>query len=257
VTSEAIPHTTEHLCDDDEILLVTDVTSGAVASDVEALIALHLETFPDHGFIAEEIRRDAALERTRDGVVVHQWLVRVDDCEIAYMLVDCNLVRRVALVHFVAVNAGGRALRIAGERISSWLVHEAERQLQRDLLAADRTEAGFGVIGEALERKVRLWSAMGFRSLPVEYAEPIHGRHWRRLAGLGADSPDRPGPDEVRSLALLWLPAPHVVDVQRSEAELIPCALSAFLVDHYGFDPGHRLVRPAGDEATRHAAHGR
>jgi hypothetical protein len=257
-------NTSQHRGDGGELLSLVDVTGEASSRDVDALIAFHRSMFPEHEFVADEIRTDAGLSGERDGLVVHQWLVRLGQQDIAYMLADCNLARRVVLVHFVGVNAGGRSVRLGGERLSTWLVHEARRQLDRDLISSGATGAdalGYGVIGETLSSKLRLWSRIGFRLLPVDYAEPVDGRHWRRRAGLDPElsAPERPTDDELRPLGLLWLPSAQVPPdhVDAMQAEVMPCALAAFLIDHYNFDPQHRLLAPAGAEAFRCGARGR
>jgi hypothetical protein len=233
--------------DDGAAIDVVDLVDGADPTLVASMIAMHHDAFPDHGFVADEIRADAIVSPRRDGLVVHQWLVRRDGVPAAYVVWDANVVRRVALVHFIAVDRSGRAVRVAGQRLSGWLCRLALTSLTDELAASRPGVAPLGLVGEAPERKVRLWTSVGLRPFDFPYAEPEAGRHWRT------------GGVAMRPLVLLWLPPPSV-DVEALTPAAGAAGAAAFLLDHYGLPSDHPTVVGAvtlGDERSRPGARGR
>jgi hypothetical protein len=233
--------------DDGAAIDVVDLVDGADLMLVESMVAMHHESFPDHGFVADEIRADAAVSPGRDGLVVHQWLVCRNGAPAAYVVWDANVVRRVALVHFIAVVRSGRAVRIGGERLSGWLCRLALTSLTAELAASRPGVDPLGLVGEAPERKVRLWTSVGLRPFAFPYAEPEAGRHWRT------------GGAAMRPLVLLWLPPPRV-DAEALAPAAGAAGAAAFLLDHYGLPGDHPTVVGAvtfGDERTRPGARGR
>src|SRR5262245_46340801 len=94
---------------DDEVSIV-DVVDGAGRRAVDELVMLHRAMFPDYGFVADEIVADAAAAPLRDSLIVHQWLAKCDGRPAGFALFDTNLARRVAVVHFLAIERSSRAV---------------------------------------------------------------------------------------------------------------------------------------------------
>lgn len=231
--------------DDGRCVEVLDLVGGAPPDQVAAMVAMHTVAFPEHGFVEQEIRTDAGRSPHRECLTVHQWLVLCDGEPAAYMLWDSNLARRVALVHFIAVDRPGRTVRLGGARLSRWLCHTALDHHRAELAERRPGVDSLGLVGEAPGRKVRLWKSVGLRPFDFAYAEPEDGRHWR------------PETLRLRPLVLLWLP-PAGVDADELAPRAGPAGAAAFLLDHYRLPVDLPLVAGAvGDERDRPGARGR
>ncbi len=231
--------------DDGTSVEILDLVGGAPTERVAAMLAMHAAAFPEHGFVEQEILTDAARSPERDCLTVHQWLVLCDGEPAAYMLWDSNRARRVALVHFIAVDRPGRKVRMAGHRLSGWLCRTALDQHGVELAEQRPGTGSLGLVGEAPDRKVRVWKSVGFRAFDFAYAEPEDGRHWR------------PETLRLRPLVLLWLP-PTGVDVEALAPAAGAAGAAAFLLDHDGLPADHPLVAAAvGLERDRPGASGR
>ncbi len=231
--------------DDGTRVEILDLVGGAPSERIAAMLAIHAAAFPEHGFVEQEILTDAARSPERDRLTVHQWLVLCDGEPAAYMLWDSNHARRVALVHFIAVDRPGRKIRMAGHRLSEWLCRTALHQHAVELAGQRPDTASLGLVGEAPQWKARVWTSVGFRAFDFAYAEPEDGRHWR------------PETLRLRPLVLLWLPPPGV-DADTLGADAGPAGAAAFLLDHYRLPADHPLVAGAvGPERDRPGAGGR
>jgi hypothetical protein len=241
VSALALDTVPTEYCADLDVVDIVDGRAGG--HDVDKLASLHLAFFPQYWFVADEIMADAVAPPLRRALVVHQWLVRCEGAPAGFVLFDCNLARRVALVHFIAVTKTGGLLRIDGQRLSVWLCRQVLATLTAELAEHVPDSAPLGVVGESPERAIRFWSRIGFRRLPVPYAEPEAGRHWHDLD----DSSMRP-------LALLWLPAPGI-DAALDEVDAAAAGAAAFLLDHYRLPRDHAtVVATAGAERDRPGA---
>ena len=77
-----------------ESVEVVDVVDGAPADEVAALQTVFCRHFPQYLHTLEDIAVDASLPSRREGVVVHQWLILVNDEPSGVILFESNLVRR-------------------------------------------------------------------------------------------------------------------------------------------------------------------
>lgn len=244
--SSLLGYTASHItvtADGGERVAIDDLVGRSDPVKVAQLRALHADLFPDYSFIGPAIERDAQSVSDRGDLVVHQLLVSVDREPAGFVLVDSNLRRRVAAVLFMGLAKPARRLQMSGRPITSWLVSLVLAHLDLDLVGHDMPAAGLGLVGEAVTpAEVRLWSSLGFRRLPVEYAEPAEGWRWTEV-GL-----------QLRPVSLVWLP-PYALtdeDVQRSMPAAAAAGAAAFLLDHYGLPLDHPMVAAAvGEEANR------
>ncbi|MFZ9629107.1 MAG: hypothetical protein ACO3C1_07115 [Ilumatobacteraceae bacterium] len=231
------------VADSGERVTLDDLVGGAGADRVASLVALHPALFPASGVLRPAIERDAAVAGDRGDLVVHQLLVSVDGRPAGFLLVDCNLQRGVAVVLFMGLSKPARRLTFGGHSFAAWLVALVLAHLSRDLDAHGLPVPGLGLVGEAVTAvEVRLWRGLGFRLLPVEYAEPAEGWNWSTV-GL-----------QLRDVSLVWLP-PFDLDttaVDGLEHDVAAAGAAAFLLDHYGLPVDHPLVTAAvGAQAAR------
>lgn len=215
----------EVTADDGSRLVAYDVVDGRHPHLAEVMASLHRRAFPDHLFAADEIIADAARPSRRDQVVVHQWLLTRNDEPVGYSLADSNLRRRVAPIHFLAIEPAVRSVVVGGVGIGGWFLHDALRQYQ-----VDAGEPGLGCVAETPEYKLPIFHRYGWRVFDVPYREPVHGWRWQ-TEGL-----------DTRDVALIWLPpddGPHL----GIEADAARAAAAAFLIDKYRVDPDIEWVR--------------
>jgi hypothetical protein len=223
---------------EDSLLEIVDVVGGGVDDAAEDLVALHRSLFPDYPFVAAEIAGDADASPERDSLIVHQWLVRCGGEPAGLVLFDTNIARRVAVIHFLGLDRRYRGLRIAGERIATWMCHRVLDTLASELGERAPKATPLGAFGESSDRLVRRWLGAGFRTVELPYAEPVAGRNWR------AD-----GEPSMRRMNLLWLPMPSAPADSPVTGSV---GAAAFLIDHYALPLDHpTVVATTGDERTR------
>lgn len=216
---------------------VVDVVGGRAPQRVRSLQSQLLSEFPEHAFAAHRIADDARRCSIRDGLVVHQWIVCIDDEPVGLMLHDTNLVRRVSPVHFLVIAAAARPVTIGGRRLAQWLA-----QLALEQAVIDGGPDMLGLVGETPADRLHPFVAAGWRVLPAHYVEPVHGWTWR-AEGL-----------EVRSTELIWLPGMWA-DPSMTSARIVSAASAAFLLDTYDIDRHHPAVTSlvSDDDLTRRA----
>ena len=207
-----------------EVLGLHDVVDGRWPHLVEVMADLHCRAFPEHRFAADGIRSDATLPSRRGDLVVHQWLLTVNGAPVGYSLADTNLRRRVAPIHFLAVEPTLRHVTVGGVRLGGWFLHDSLRQY-----AADAGDSGLGCVAETPDYKLPIFHRHGWQVLDVPYLEPVHGWNWP-TDGL-----------ETREVALIWLP-PDGADVATLEPQVRAPAAAAFLLDKYRLDPSTEWV---------------
>jgi hypothetical protein len=223
-------------------LCVADIVAGADQWAVDALADVHAEAFPGYAFATAQIEADAAAAPIRNALIVHQWLVLHGETPAGCVLFDTNLARRVAIVHFLAIAGPGRAVRVDGQPLSSWLCRRVMATLRSELNEHVPPTSPLGVFGESAARLVRRWRGVGFRPVDVLYAEPVAGPGWRDVDG------DNPA---MSPLTLLWLPVPGT-----APDDAAPAGAAAFLIDHYRLPLDHpTVVAATGAERTRPGAH--
>ena len=208
-------------------IIFLEPMASASPEHVDALVELHQRWFPDYGYAIDEIRDNASGVNGRDDRIVHQVLAFVDEVPAGFILIHSNLLRRVGLIHFIAVEQEFRSLDHGGQRLSAALVSHGV-----SLVAADLARAGdgptHGVTAETEESMIPVWERLGFAVLPFPYAEPHFGVQWaahgeptffdRTLVGTPIDS----GPYDLEAAG-------------RASA-------SAFLLDHYLLPSDHPAV---------------
>lgn len=222
--------------DDGQAIHIIDVVGGRHPDRVGSLVRCHEIHFPSYDFVRTSIAIDAGTHPQLGDKVVHQLLVLLDGAPCGFLLVDSNLRRRLACVHFLAVNREARSVRIHGEPVSAWLLAIALARLDQDVSDAGIGDSARGLVGEATgTSEVRLWSRFGLLKLDVPYREPIRG--WR---GDLDDTTSRPA-------SLLWLP-PYATTAEEAERQSIgiaQVAAAAYYVDHYGLSPDNPIVANA------------
>lgn len=205
--------------DSGEVLGLHDVVDGRWPQYVEVMADLHCRAFPEHRFAADAIRTDAATDSRRGHLVAHQWLLTVNGAPAGYSLADSNLLRRVAPIHFLAVEPTLRRITVGGHRLGGWFLHDSLRQYR-----LDAGEPGLGCVAETPDHKLPIFHQYGWQVLDVPYLEPVHGWNWP-TDGL-----------ETRRVALIWLP-PDGSDISTVEPQVRAPAAAAFLLDKYRLDP--------------------
>jgi len=223
VTHRTGPRSFQLEADDGSTLTLHDVVDDLHPEFARLMADMHLRAFPDHEFAAEAIVADAARPSVRGHLVAHQWLLLRNGEPVGYSLADTNLRRRVAPIHFLAVEPAVRTVTVDGVRIGGWFLHDSLRQYR-----IDAGESGHGCVAETPDYKLPIFRQYGWRVLPVPYREPIHGWRWT-VDGL-----------ETRAVALIWLPPDAATG---DEAEVGRAAAAAFLLDKYGVDPEIDWVR--------------
>lgn len=172
--------------------------------------------FPEHAHVAGELAEAWAGDWPDDQVVIHAWLLLLDDEPVGFTVFHTSLRRLVVLQHFVGMDAE------AGRRLPlRWVKALADAVLA----AGIRDGEAHGVtilaaIGENHPEHARTWERYGYVTLDVDYREPEHGRHWR---DHGALSFFPMTPQLRRTDAGSRLPLGEVAEA----------GLRAFLVDHY------------------------
>ncbi len=218
-----------------ESVEVVDVVDGAPADEVAALQTVFCRHFPQYLHTLEDIAVDASLPSRREGVVVHQWLILVNDEPSGVILFESNLVRRCGPVVYFAVDQQFRSLVLDGNQLSKMSTWLSVPQML--------TDGGPDMLGGCAERHPT-YPARLVR-LEVDYVEPIGGRHWRLNGG--------PKDISFNPMSLHWTPSPHLRPVLESPGigHNVTCRIAAaYLIDHYQIPRDHPHVkRLAGAQA--------
>jgi hypothetical protein len=207
--------TIELVADGGQLVRLFDVVNGNFPELVEPLLALHIKGFENYEYVRDGIRRDANESSVRDGIVVHQFVLSVDDAVCGFSLVDTNLVRNVAPNHFLYIDAEVRSVTIDGKRLGTWFLHRTN-----DQVVTDGAIENWGAVCEADSPRAKIFLPNGWVVLEDAYDEPNFGWAW----------PD----NDLSSFRhnLLWLPRPGV-DVDALKPKVRDAAAAAFLLDMY------------------------
>jgi hypothetical protein len=230
--------------DTGERVEVIDVVDGAPADEVAAVQTVFSRYFPDYPHTLDDIAADASLPSRRDGVVVHQWLIIVDDTPSGIILFESNLVRQCGPVLYFAVDEYCRTLMLDGNQLSKMSTWLSVPQMLED--------GGPDMLGGCAERHPT-YPARLVR-LDVDYAEPVGGRRWRTNGTVDTVGADGSNQDiEFNPMSLHWTPSPELLAVANSPGlrHDVSCKIAAaFLVDHYQLPHDHPHVqRLAGSQA--------
>jgi hypothetical protein len=226
--------TIELVADGGQLVRLFDVVNGNFPELVEPLLAMHLQGFENYEYVREGIRRDAAADSVRDGIVVHQFVLSVDGIVSGFSLVDTNLMRNVAPNHFLFVNPDARSITINGKRLGTWFLHHTNEQI-----ITDGAVENWGAVCEADSAREKIFLPHGWVTLEEAYDEPNFGWAW---------------PDNNLSSfrhKLLWLPLPGV-DIETLAPKVRDAAAAAFLIDMYQLPLDEPLAaRQCGAELQR------
>ena len=194
---------------------VFDLVGGDHHELLAAMVQLHCSAFPQYLYVADSIEADAAADPNRGDLIVHQYLLVIEGVPVGFIRGSSNLLRRTAVIEFLAVEPSTRSVRIEGLRVADWLMRNCQRQYR-----VDTGQECLGCTGEVAHNLLRPFLEYGWQVLPCEYTEPVHGWHWAER-GL-----------EQRSVALIWLPNPQLVEAVSPGAMGQPIAAS-YLLDIY------------------------
>jgi hypothetical protein len=188
------------------------------------LADIHLRYFAGHEHVIGEIA-EAFTRWPDDEVVVHPWLLLVDDVPVGEYICHANLRRGIVLMHFLAMDHDAR--RTLPDDWRPRATEAARAVATRD--AAARGRELVGMMAEIPPEQYWLWEPMGFHAADIGYLEPRHGRHW-------------PEYDDG-----IFMPMQAIV--RRIDAgEALPLSavatagLEAFLIDHYRLPRDHPVV---------------
>jgi len=212
---------------DEQLLRATELTIVDVAADEiseEFLIdiqKIHFHFFQGHEHVIDEIR--AAHNTPASSAVRHAWLLRRGANPVGEFIFHTCLHRRIAVLHFVAVDE------IARETFNlGWfehLINAVTSQAEHDLAKYDKVLLALAAEVQNTQR----WIRTGFHAVEIGYQEPHHGMHW---ANYGA--PSFFNINLVVKITETGLLEPYET--------LIAAATRAFLVDHYCLDEEHPVV---------------
>ncbi len=233
--------------DSGEIVEVIDVVDGAPADEVAAIQSVFRRHFPQYLHTLEDIAIDASLPGRREGVVVHQWLILVNDEPSGVVLFESNLVRRCGVAQFVSIDEHCRSMTVNENPLAKILYWLALPQILKD--------GGPAMLGVGFE--LPLGRRPRSVQLKIDYAEPVGGRRWRVNGGI----------DDIRwhPMSLEWAPmnwdpvwlhwTPDltlrpVVESPGIGHDVTCRFVAAYLIDHYQLLRDHPLVqRLAGAQA--------
>lgn len=194
---------------------VFDLVGGDHPELLAAMVQLHCSAFPQYLYVADSIEADAAADPSRGDLIVHQYLLAIEGVPVGFIRGSSNLLRRTAVIEFLAVEPSTRSVRIEGLRVADWLMRNCQRQYRVDTGAEC-----LGCTGEVAHNLLKPFLEYGWQVLPCDYTEPVHGWHWAER-GL-----------EQRSVALIWLPNPQLAEPVTPDDMVRPIA-AGYLLDIY------------------------
>lgn len=183
---------------------------------LDDLIAQLLHFFPEHAHVAGELVQAWQGQWPDEQVIIHAWLLELDDQPVGFTVFHTSLRRQVVLQHFVGMDPdAGRQLPLR------WVKYLADAVFAVGIRDCEAHRlALLASIGENHPEHARTWERFGYRTVDVDYREPLHGRHWRDHG------------------ALQFFPMTPQIRVteagqQRPFGEVVAAGVSAFLIDHY------------------------
>lgn len=203
-------------------LSIDDVAEGTI--DDKSLIELqeiHFRFFPGHEHVINEIR--VAHEAPSSSAIRHAWLLRHGANPVGEFIFHTCLKRRIAVLHFVAVNEMARETFSLG-----WFEH----LINAVSVQADHDLATHGKVLLALAAEVQdtqRWMRTDFHTVEIGYQEPHHGMHW---ANFGE-------PSFFDINLVVKITATGRLEPYET---LISAVAKAFLVDHYCLDEENPVV---------------
>lgn len=183
---------------------------------VAQLRAVHLRHFPDHPHVADELAAAARDGSFDPAVVVHQWLLLLDDEPVGEYVFHVNTRRGIMLRHFLAVDQPARK-RLPIRWIAA-ITARVQEQGEQDMEPTGRPL--LAMMSEVNPHHLDGWRRLGYRTLDIGYREPHHGKHW---AEHGEPTYFEMTPCVKLTAAGERLPI----------SEVAQAAAYAFLVDHY------------------------
>jgi len=192
------------------------IGSGASEERLGDLIRELLRFFPEHAHVAGELAEAWEGDWPDPEVIIHAWLLELDDAPVGFTVFHTSLRRQVVLQHFVGMEPEARPqlpmrwVKNLADTVVATGVRDCEEH-GRELVAS---------IGENHAEHARAWERFGYITLHVDYREPAHGRHWREHGDLQFFE---------------MTPQIRLTDAGRSLpfADVVDEAVCAFLLDHY------------------------
>ena len=176
----------------------------------------HLRHFPEHAHVADEMAAAFAGGSFDPEVVVHQWLLLLDDEPVGEYIFHVNTRRGIMLRHFLAVDQPAR------KRLPlRWLSNiTAQVQAQGEADSSKGRVPMLAMMSEVKPSHLEGWRRLGYRTLEIGYLEPLHGKHWADF-----------GEPEFFEMT----PCVKITDAgaDRPIGEVAAAGVYAFSVDHY------------------------
>ena len=217
-------------------------------ANIEQLIALFVEIFPEDASYASYIRQSAAAA-TPDNLtaIIHQWLVTYRGEPIGFRLFNYLRRHNLGFSRYLGLTSAYRGL-----GIGRYLHEQTIKQLKKDAAGLNQP-APLGFCGEVdhpagattaaekkrREERIAIYKRLGATLLDIDYYEPtaIQGVQIAsddRLSHVGAMHPDQ--------MYLYFVPfVAGFVPTKRQMGKMI----TAVLVDNYGLDSDSWYVKNA------------
>jgi hypothetical protein len=193
---------------------------------IRQLREVHLRHFPDHAHVVDEMEMAIRSGTFDPAVVIHQWLLLIDDEPVGEYIFHVNTRRGIMLRHFLAIDQLVR--KQLPLRWLASLTATVQSIGERD--AADHGVILLAMMSEIKPNQLEGWRRLGYRTFEIGYREPFHGKHW---ADFG-----EPTFFEMTPCVKL------TTDGERLPiTEVATAAVLAFLVDHYRLPEGNATVQ--------------
>lgn len=209
--------------------VVADNPGGWADRDLDDLVALLQECFPDHPHVAAELRANAARPPMHSDRLVHQIVAIQHENPLGFIVIHANTARHIGLIHFLGIKKQARGTRINGTSLARNLVAAGVQAVYDDGVRLG-LPLRYGVVAESEPEWMPVWEHWGFAPLPVDYAEPYHGMHWPKY-----------GQPSFFEMTLMRQGNP-AYEVSVEDATI--AAVMAFSVDHYLLPVDHPRVAP-------------
>lgn len=221
------------VCSRDGINIYELLASGD-EERLEAMLALYARFFPEYAHYVPRMRRRAQYPpEKREGHIAHYWLFEYEDKPIGLTTFRYIAERECGLGISFALEREMRSVRVAGRRLSAFVISQIMNQLKEDAARTDTKM--YGLVTEVEHRSLmENYKKMGMLELPMQYFEPIY-------------TPEQQGEDlQSRIEKLSFIPVILAI-MPNGEFELSKPLLrdfaAAFLVDHYELPKAHPMLQ--------------
>lgn len=222
-----------------ELDLTIHEVLGGSTNDLEDLLDIHRELFPQYVYYQTYMRERAGRPPDCDPrFVEHWWLVRVHGQAAAVRFFKYVPARACGIGLAVGIRPAYRRMTFGSyRRLSEVLVAKSLEQLVADAQAGGRPNP-VGMVSEIESYLLKRYhTEYGFVALPVEYYEPS----FTIEAAAFVDPSDKL---EFRQIHLGILPVSGEI-LSPDDPGMLSNIVYALLVDHYGLPESHWAVRQA------------